>query len=324
MTAGPSAPGLLRRSWAASPPLTAVSLAMIVLLVATVVGLIADPRVITGAPAWLKPAKFAVSIAIYSFTFGWLLTVIDGYPRLVRLATWVTVIGFVIEMLLIAGSAALGLTSHFNVSSPAHTAVWSTMASAIVATWTASLVVAVLLLRQRTGRMADPAFAWALRLGVLISSAGMAVAFFMTSPTADQLTQATAGHGMPIAGAHAVGVSDGGPGLPVLGWSTAGGDLRAPHFFGLHALQLLPLLGLALLRFAPTWLDAAARARLVVTGGLGYFGFVALTTWQALRGQPLLSPDWVTLAAAAVLVAGTLGAAALIADRARSMNTNIA
>ncbi len=43
----------LRRSWAANPPLALVGLGTLALAIPLVVGVFADPRVITGAPAWL-------------------------------------------------------------------------------------------------------------------------------------------------------------------------------------------------------------------------------------------------------------------------------
>ncbi len=97
---------------------------------------------------------------------------------------------------------------------------------------------------------------------------------------------------------------------PLLGWSTTGGDLRVPHFFGLHAMQVLPLAGW-LLRLERTRRRASQRQRLglVWTAGLGYLGLVLLLAWQALRGQSIIAPDSLTLAALAALV----GAAALSA-----------
>jgi hypothetical protein len=306
--------GLVGRSWQLNRPLTFLGLTMIAVLAVAAVGLVVDERVITGAPAWLKPMKFAISIAIYSFTFVWLLTFVRGYPRLVRWLSWITVVMLGVEMVIIGAAAAIGTTSHFNVSTPLHIATWSTMASAIVVTWMANLGVGLLLLKQR---LADRAFLWSLRLGVAVSSVGMGVAFFMTSPTGEQLDTARAGGGMDVSGAHSVGVADGGPGLPVVGWSTVGGDLRVAHFVGLHALQVLPLLGLALARFGPAWLRAGHRLALVWTAGLAYLGLVALTAWQALRGQSLVRPDALTWAAAAALAVATVTAVAATVVHAR-------
>ena len=63
------------RLWRASRPLTAVGLGMLVVFVLSLAGVALDPRVITGAPAWLKPAKFAISTAIYALTLAWLFTI---------------------------------------------------------------------------------------------------------------------------------------------------------------------------------------------------------------------------------------------------------
>lgn len=253
-------------AWASSRPLSFVGASMMFVLVVALIGLLLDPRVITGAPAWLKPMKFAISISIYCSTLLWMLTFVRGRPRLMVLVSWVTAIALFVEMVMISGEAALGTTSHFNVSTPTHAAVWYTMAGFVALVWAMNLLVALLLLLQR---MPDPAFAWALRLGLLVSLVGMGVAFLMTSETPAQERAAdAAGTEAPIEGAHSVGVKDGGPGLPVTGWSTTGGDLRVPHFVGLHGLQALPLFGYLLALAAPAWLRRGHLVALVWTAGL--------------------------------------------------------
>ena len=297
------------RAMAINRPLTVTVILMLLALAGALVGLIVDPRVITGAPAWLKPLKFAISISIYSATFIWLLGFVQGRRRIVRIVAWVTTAGLVIEMALIAMQVVRGTTSHFNISTPFNGAVYYIMGMTVVCVWTANLILGIVLMRQR---FADPAFAWALRLGVLISFVGMSVAFLMTAgPTNAQRAAAKAGDGMPIVGAHSVGVADGGPGIPILGWSTVGGDLRIPHFVGLHALQLLPLFGWLLIRYG-TRLRPASRTALVWIMGLGYLGLVGLLTWQALRGQSIVHPDARTLTAAGLLLVAVI-VASLIA-----------
>ena len=301
---------LLRRAWALNAPLTLLGVVMVGTLLAALVGLVVDHQVITGAPAWLKPAKFAISITVYSFTFVYLLQFVRGHKRLVAFVANATALALLVEMVIIVGQVIRGTTSHFNFSTPLDSALWSTMGVTIVLAWVMALILGVLLLRQR---MPDPVWAWAIRLSVLLALVGMGVAFLMTSPTTAQLAGAQAGKGLPISGAHSVGVADGGPGLPVLGWSTVAGDLRIPHFFGLHGLQVLLVLGFLLtLPLARAMFSVGQRVALVWTAGLGYLGLIGLLTWQALRGQSIVAPDGLTLAAGGALLGAVALATALI------------
>jgi hypothetical protein len=127
---------------------------------------------------------------------------------------------------------------------------------------------------------------------MIITIIGAFSGALMTRPTADQLAAAHAGRPMPVIGAHTVGAPDGGPGIPGTGWSTEHGDLRVSHFIGLHALEVLPLIALGLRRRR---LPADARARLTLTAAGSYFALFAILLAQALRGQPVLHPDALTM-----------------------------
>ena len=304
-TRGPESGGswrLLRCALAANPALTILAVTMLITFVATLWGIFVDHRLITGAPAWLKPAKFAISVSIYCFTFVWMLGFVENRPRLVRLVANVTAGSLIVEMAVIVTQAARGTTSHFNQTTTLNTALWFTMGAFIVLVWVMNLLLAIALLLRR---MPDRTFAWSLRLGLLISAIGMATAFFMVTPRPEQAARIAAGYGPHIVGAHSVGVGDGGPGLPVLGWSTVGGDLRVAHFVGLHALQVLPFLGWLLTRRKGVLglLPASDRLALLWSAGVAYLGLVLILTWQALREQSVIHPDTKTLVAASSLAA---------------------
>ncbi len=270
----------------ANRPLMALAGLMAVTAVVVAALALVDPVEITGRNGWFKPLKFAVSIAVYAVTLAWLL---DRLParrqRLGRIAAWVVTVALLIEIVIIVGAVAAGTTSHFNVSSPLATTLWSVMGTSIAVVWVVTLAVAALLWRAAD---ADAARRLAIRAGLVIGLAGMAVAFLMTSPTAEQLDDFAG-----VAGAHAVGVADDGPGLPFLGWSTTGGDLRVPHFVGMHALQALPLLILgleALARRVPALRDPRTRFRIVAGASTGYAVLLLLLTLQALAGIPVTDP----------------------------------
>jgi hypothetical protein len=108
----------------------------------------------------------------------------------------------------------------------------------------------------------------------------------MTRPTARQLADARAGQRMTISGAHSVGGLDGGPGVPVTGWSREHGDLRVAHFVGLHAIQSLALVAIGLRRWRR---PDAARVRAVLAATASYAAVFLLLLWQALRGQSVVT-----------------------------------
>jgi hypothetical protein len=301
----------LRSMWCVRPSLVAFTLLMALLAIFFAVGIAADERVIAGQPAWLKPTKFALSISIYTATIAWLLSLVRAERprarRVLDLIAWTVLIALALEIAVITTQVLRGTTSHFNVATPLDLTLWSTMGIAIIATWAVGLLLAVFLFAQP---LEPPAIAWSIRLGLVISLVGMAQGFLMISPTPDQLALWEAGGRMTIVGAHTVGASDLGPGLPVTGWRTDTGDLRVGHFVGLHALQVLPLVGWFVSRRRR--LHATNALRLVWTAAASYLAFVLLLTWQALRGQALLDPDVATLAALLAIVVGTAGAVLLI------------
>ena len=288
-------------------PLLVLAAAMLVLVVVCLVGLVVDPRQSLGVNVWEKPLKFAISTAIYAVTWSWL---IGQLQRLQRVAWWagtISAILLLIELVIITGAAAAGITSHFNVSTPFNTVLWSIMAASIGTLWVATFVVSIILFRNPLG---DRARTLAIRAGALIALAGMALAFLMTGPTAAQLDD-----WQGIAGAHTVGLADGGPGLPLLGWSTIAGDLRIPHFIGMHALQVIPL-ALILIELAARRIavlrDVDVRYRLVAIVSATYVAVLAVLTWQALRGQSIVAPDAATTTATLVIAALALAAAAVV------------
>ena len=282
--AGPRAAALLAL-WRASPPLTAVGALMLVMAATSVVGMIVDPRVITGAPAWLKPFKFAMSFVIYSFTLAWIVGRLPDWPRVRRVGGWTTAIVFVLEAAIIDAQAWRGTTSHFNMSTRLDAVLFSLMGGAILVQTAVMAAVAVALWRQR---FTDRTLGWALRLGMTLTIVGAMTGSLMTRPTAAQLADARAGGRMTTAGAHSVGGPDGGPGLPVTGWSREHGDLRVPHFIGLHSIQALALIALGLRQWRR---PETVRVRALLAAAAGYASLFLLLLWQALRGQSLVALD---------------------------------
>lgn len=302
---------IVQRAWRFHRPLALATLLSAALVVPPLLGMALDAKVITGANAWMKPLKFAIAATVYGASFLWLLTFVNGRRRFVRFAGSVTGFVLVLEVVLIAMQVVRGTTSHFNAGTPFDAAVFSLMGTAITVLALMNLSLGIVLLLQR---MPDPVVASGLRFALFVAFSGMMVAFLMTSPTPAQLDAMRAEREVAAIGAHSVGVPDGGPGLPVVGWSTMGGDLRVPHFVGIHGMQVFALLGWVLSQTAARrrW-GVAQRVGLVRVSGVAYLAWVALLTWQALRGQSIVSPDELTWGAYGALLSIAMFAVCWIA-----------
>jgi hypothetical protein len=267
-----------------SPQMVGMAAASAGLLAVALIGLVADQRTITGAPAWLKPAKFAASGTIYLLSLAWMVRDLPR-SRLLRVAT--TLIAWIItgETVVISLQAARGTTSHFNVDTPFDAAIFASMGVGIGTVWVMSAV--LLWLHWRTPT-ADRAMALALRWGLLLNIAGAGVGWRMTQPSPAQLSAMERGERPFVVGSHTVGGPDGGRGIPLLRWSADHGDLRVPHFLGMHALQLLPLALLGLRRVRRERNDATERGAVFVTA-LGCSIAFTLAFVQAQAGHPLIS-----------------------------------
>lgn len=318
--AGEQISAIHSRFWATSKIMTLFFYASFAFVLIGVLGLAFDSRQILNMPAWAKTTKFALSFLLYAPTILWMFSYMTGRPRLKRFVLDACGIMLFLEMLLVMAQALRGQPMHFNISTPLNTALWGIMSITIFIFYGVSILGFVIFLRQKI--VVDRAFLLSLRLGMALMLIGFGLGFLMTTPTPEQMDSMTAGEVVLAAGAHTVGAPDGGPGIALLGWSTTHGDLRIAHFVGIHGAQVLALFGWLLLAGSErrwTFLRQQPRLALAWGAAAAYLALVGSMVWQALRAQPLLKPDALTLGVWFAIAAGAAlyGATVVIRARAR-------
>ena len=229
----------------------------------------ADDRTFNGVSTWAKPLKFALSISVYFATVAWFAPLMpNGYfeARKGRWLTNVPIVCAVLEIAYIALQAGRGEASHYNNTSMLYSLLYSLMgvgatALVVVCAWMATVIA------KRFGTRDPYAFAVVVGLWMTLLLGG-GFGGYMASQT---------GHW--VGGA----ATDAG-GWWLTKWARDGGDLRVAHFFGMHAMQVLPFVG---------WLAARALSRrnaiaLVVAFAALYAAFSTFTFMQALAGRPFV------------------------------------
>lgn len=257
-----AARNVLRRAWSGDRVLVIFAAALCVLALLMALAGTVDVRVVRGMNVWIKPVKFALSIALLALTTAFFASFVEVARRglrPMRLIRWAVLATGGFEQAYITLQAALGQASHYNVGDALHGTMYTLMGIGAV-----TLAGTQPALAWQIHRHAAPGLAPALKLSIVV---GLVLSFVLGVAS-----------GMLLSAAPPPS-----PGLPLLGWSTVGGDLRVAHFIGIHASQLLPLAGWLIARRAPhaatpVWAASAALTLL----------FVAAFA-QALAGQPLIA-----------------------------------
>jgi hypothetical protein len=235
---------------------------MLTFIVVTLVS-ISDTRLILGINPWIKPMKFLTSITIFLWTVAWFMPETTS-ARGRAIVRWIIGPAMIIEIACIILQSARGTTSHFNQTSAFDIAIFAIMGVTIFVNTVAMAIFLAIVRRDTPSQRAG--YLWGVRFGIAI---------FLLASLEGAIIVAN--------NAHTVGAPDGGAGLPFVNWSTTAGDLRVAHFFGMHAMQALPLLGFFLDKSqipARNLVFAASIVWLAVMGGL---------LMIALLGRPLLA-----------------------------------
>ncbi|SLN44185.1 hypothetical protein ROA7023_01813 [Roseisalinus antarcticus] len=249
----------------------AIALAMMVLSLAA--GLF-DERTLGGASVWSKPTKFNFSFAVHIATLMVFLSLLQADLRKSKLITstmLVTCAAVLLELGYVGLQAARGRASHFNQETPWEELAYYAMGAAVAVVLLGTLVIGLTVWRRPVSQVGP-----GLRLGVGLGTLAGTLATLATAGAMSSMQFTPTGHW--VGG----DLTDAG-GLPILGWSTTGGDLRVPHFFATHLLQALPVAG---------WLadrSGLAFPRVVpLVAAVAGLAIVWFTFQQAMSGQPVI------------------------------------
>lgn len=234
-----------------------------------------DPTQLNDISIWKKPLKFHISLALHVVTLAVLASRFPDARRNGR-GMWLLAVSscvfIVLETGVIMMQAGRGVASHFNHATTFDSLLYAFMGvGALILTWPAFVLGIRFLISKPTEKLTP-----GLKLG---AGLGLTLGFILTVVLAGYMSMRAGGHwvGAPTTDAN---------GLPIVGWSRQGGDLRVTHFFATHLMQALPLVGLLADRCA-TNARLSSKGWVWIAAIIGV-GLTAATFWQALSGQAFL------------------------------------
>jgi hypothetical protein len=208
--------------------------------------------------AWYKPFKFAFSTFLFVWAMAWYCYYLPNFN--IKLFNWSVIILLGFEIFYIAFQASKGQLSHYNISTPIYSALYSIMAIAASLVTLYTAYVGILFFTNSFPDLPNY-YLWAIRLGIIIFVIFSFEGFAMGS----RLN-------------HSVGAVNDNSNWFIIGWSKTVGDLRVSHFIGMHALQFLPILSYYILK----------NTKLTIGLSIVYGILALMTLIQALQGKPLI------------------------------------
>jgi hypothetical protein len=178
----------------------------------------------------------------------------------IKLFNWSVILLLGFEIFYIAFQASKGQLSHYNLSTPVYSFLFSMMALAATLVTLYTAYVGLLFFTNSFPELPNY-YVWAIRLGIIIFVVFSFEGFAMGSRLS-----------------HSVGALNDNSNWFIVGWSKTVGDLRVAHFIGMHALQVLPVLSYYVFK----------NTKLTVGLSVVYGLLALLTLYQALNGKPLV------------------------------------
>jgi hypothetical protein len=214
-----------------------------------------------GVNAWFKPFKFAFSTFTFAWAMAWYCSYLPNFNQPVFNWSVIVLLGF--EVAYIALQAGKGQLSHYNLSTPMYSALFTAMAIAATMVTVYTAYIGFLFFTTDFPTLPDY-YVWSIRLALVL--------FVIFS---------FEGFAMGARLSHSVGAVNDNSNWFILGWSKTVGDLRVAHFIGMHALQVLPIISYYVLK----------NTKLSIALAFVYGLLALLTLVQALNGKPLLKEE---------------------------------
>ena len=238
-----------------------------------------DGRTLAGVSVWSKPFKFSLSLTVYFLTlvcFARLLPSTVWRSTWGKALVWVPIGFAAFEIVYITYQGAIGQGSHFNTDTPFHALMYSLMGFGAVTLVTSLLAMGLTIAKHRS--LAEPVV-FAVVVGIVLT--------FLLGGGFGGYLGGQSGHWVG-------GTASDANGTWLFNWSRDGGDLRVAHFFGMHAMQAIPLFALLLdqlfgRRFGQRsgqHLSRSTKIATITAFATAYAAFTITTFVQAVQGQP--------------------------------------